>query len=101
MPPPLDRARSLAALRFRALGDETRLLLLELLVGDERSVADLMEATGLGQSLVSHHLRTLRGAGLVTTRRDGRWIYYAISRPALASAKLFLYELEPLKAERR
>ena len=71
MPDQTDRSRSLAALRFRALGDETRLRLLEHLTAGERTVADLMEATGLGQSLVSHHLRTLRGAGLVTTRRDG------------------------------
>jgi len=100
---PIDpqRARAVAALRFRALGDETRLRLLELLTAGERSVADLMEATALGQSLVSHHLRTLRGAGLVTTRRDGRWIFYNINQPALASAKLVLYELEPLKSEVR
>ena len=101
MPIDPQRARAVAALRFRALGDETRLRLLELLTAGERSVADLMEATALGQSLVSHHLRTLRGAGLVTTRRDGRWIFYNINQPALASAKLVLYELEPLKSEVR
>lgn len=101
MPDQPDRSRSLAALRFRALGDETRLRLLEHLTAGERTVADLMEATGLGQSLVSHHLRTLRGAGLVTTRRDGRWVHYGIQLPALASTKLVLYELEPLRADRR
>jgi ArsR family transcriptional regulator len=93
-----DRARALAALRFRALGDETRLRLLEILAAGERCVADLMDALGLGQSLVSHHLRALREAGLVTVRRDGRWVYYAISEPALASARLTIYELEPLRA---
>ncbi|MEO5817977.1 MAG: metalloregulator ArsR/SmtB family transcription factor [Gemmatimonadaceae bacterium] len=96
-----ERARAVAALRFRALGDGTRLRLLALLSPGERSVADLMDATELGQSLVSHHLRTLRGAGLVTTRRDGRWIYYATNHPALIHAKLVLDELEPLKAEPR
>jgi ArsR family transcriptional regulator len=93
-----DRARALAALRFRALGDETRLRLLEILAGGERCVADLMDALGLGQSLVSHHLRALREAGLVTVRRDGRWVYYTISEPALASARLTIYEFEPLRA---
>ncbi|MDB4882797.1 MAG: arsR [Gemmatimonadetes bacterium] len=101
MPIDPQRTRAVAALRFRALGDETRLRLLELLTAGERTVADLMEATALGQSLVSHHLRTLRGAGLVTTRRDGRWIFYGTNQPALASAKLVLYELEPLKSEPR
>ena len=101
MPDLTDRARNLAALRFRALGDETRLRLLEHLTVGERTVADLMEATGLGQSLVSHHLRSLRGAGLVTTRREGRWVHYGIQLAALASTKLVLYELEPLRADRR
>ncbi|MEO7458437.1 MAG: metalloregulator ArsR/SmtB family transcription factor, partial [Gemmatimonadaceae bacterium] len=66
---------ALAAARFRALGDETRLRLLDLLTEGELPVSDLMAATGLGQSLVSHHLRALRDAGLVVTRRDGRWIW--------------------------
>ena len=96
MPIDPQRARAIAALRFRALGDETRLRLLELLTTGERTVAELMEATALGQSLVSHHLRTLRSAGLVTTRRDGRWIFYDINQPAVASAKLVLHELELL-----
>ncbi len=58
-----------------------------------------MEETGPDQSLVSHHLRTLREAGLETTRRDGRWIYYGTSQPAIASTRLVLYELEPLKGK--
>ncbi|MEP6730845.1 MAG: metalloregulator ArsR/SmtB family transcription factor [bacterium] len=100
MPITPERARVVAALRFRALGDETRLRLLEILSPGERAVADLMAETALGQSLVSHHLRTLRRAGLVTTRREGRWMYYAINQAALANMKLALYELEPLKPER-
>ena len=95
MPAPLSRARALAALRFRALGDETRLRLLELLTAGERTVADLMDDTGLGQSLVSHHLRTLRQAGLVVTRRDGRWVYYTIVAAALGDTRLAIHELEP------
>lgn len=91
-----DRKRSFAAHRFRALGDETRLRLLEFLTSGERTVGDLMEATGLGQSLVSHHLRALRRAGIVTTRRDGRWIHYATSALALASVRTMLGEVEPV-----
>ena len=89
---------ALAAQRFRALGDETRLRLLELLTTGEQTVGDLMDATGLGQSLVSHHLRALRQAGLVATRRDGRWVHYTISPAALASSKLVLYALEPIRS---
>jgi ArsR family transcriptional regulator len=97
MADPDDRARAVAALRFRALGDETRLRVLEILATGERCVADLMDELGLGQSLVSHHLRTLRQAGLVSVRRDGRWIYYSASDAALAAARLAIYELAPLR----
>lgn len=90
-----SRARAIAAFRFRALGDETRLRILELLVDGERSVAALIELTGLGQSLVSHHLRTLRDAGLVVTRRDGRWIFYDIADAAMSSVRMVLAELQP------
>jgi ArsR family transcriptional regulator len=96
MPLPPDRARAVAAARFRALGDETRLRLLEHLTSGEHSVADLMDRLDLGQSLVSHHLRSLREAGLVRTRRDGRWVYYSIAEQALTSTRLTIYELEPL-----
>jgi ArsR family transcriptional regulator len=84
-------ARAVAALRFRALGDETRLSLLELLSPGERCVGDLMDATGLG-----HHLRTLRNAGLVHDRRDGRWIYYSLVEPALSAVRATVYEIERL-----
>ena len=95
MPLTFDRARAVAALRFRALGDETRIRLLELLSTGERTVAELMDATGLGQSLVSHHLRSLREAGLVAARRQGRWVHYGISSAGLASVKSVLSDLEP------
>ena len=95
-----DRKRSFAAHRFRALGDETRLRLLEFLTAGERTVGDLIEASGLGQSLVSHHLRALRRAGVVTTRREGRWVHYATSPLALASVRALLSELEPVQEKR-
>ena len=85
-----DRVRTLAAFRFRALGDETRLSILDVLVGGEHTVADLGDATGLGQSLVSHHLRSLRECGLVTTRRESRWIYYRIVPRAMAATMKIL-----------
>ena len=98
MPDVSERARAVTALRFRALGDETRLRVFESLVDGEQCVSELMEVLGLGQSLVSHHLRTLRQAGLVTLRRDGRRIHYAIAEPALAAVRLALYELEPFRS---
>ncbi len=60
---------------FRALGDETRLRLLQRLRDGEQCVCDLTENLESRQSLLSFHLRTLKDAGLVTDRRDGRWVY--------------------------
>ena len=94
----LDQTRAVAALRFRALGDETRLRILEHLGPGERSVTELTVLLDIGQSLMSHHLRILREAGLVIDRRDGRWIHYSIAEPALAACRLALYEMEPMRA---
>jgi len=69
--------------QFRALADETRLQILELLRGGEHCVCELTEALDLGQSLLSFHLKALKDAGLVSDRREGRWIYYAIEEDAL------------------
>ena len=97
MPSLTDPARAVVALRFRALGDETRLRILEHLVAGERSVSDLIVLVDVGQSLMSHHLRILREAGLVEDRRQGKWIHYSIAEAALASCRLALYEMEPLR----
>jgi len=98
MSPSDDRARAIAALRFRALGDETRLRILEILVAGECSVGELVSELGIGQSLMSHHLRILREAGLVTDRRAGRWVHYALAEATLADVKLAVYELDPLRS---
>ena len=98
MPASDVRTRAIAAFRFRALGDETRLRIMEMLVTGESSVSELTSRVDVGQSLMSHHLRILREAGLVTDRRRGRWVYYAIVESALTAVKLFLYGLEPLRS---
>ena len=77
---------SRAAHVFHALSDETRLQLLELLSRGEQCVCNLTEALDAGQSRLSFHLRTLKDAGLVTDRREGRWVYYTMRDEALEEA---------------
>ena len=72
-----------AARSFHALSDPTRLEIARLLSHGERCVCELQEALGAAQSRLSFHLRALKDAGLVTDRRDGRWVYYALNRTAL------------------
>lgn len=68
---------------FQALADEKRLRVLELLGGGELCVCELAEALNLSQPLLSFHLRTLRDAGLVRTRKKGRWVHYSLNPEAL------------------
>lgn len=63
---------------FLALSDKTRLRLLALMVDGEVPVGMLAESLGESQPKISRHLAYLRSAGLVSTRREGKWIYYGI-----------------------
>ncbi len=75
----LDRLAGL----FHALSDPTRLSVLERLAHGELCVCELTGLLSLGQSRLSFHLRTLKEAGLVTDRRDGRWVYYSLAPEAV------------------
>ena len=63
---------------FLALSDKTRMRLLGLMASGEVSVGFLADELGESQPKISRHLAYLRNAGLVSTRRDGKWIYYGI-----------------------
>ena len=76
--------------QFRALSDENRLRIVDLLRGGEQCVCELTDALDLGQSLLSFHLKTLKDAGLVTDRREGRWAYYALNTEAFAQLQEFV-----------
>ena len=68
---------------FHALADETRLRILEQLADGEQCVCDLTDALAAGQSRLSFHLKSLKAAGLVADRRQGRWIYYTLRPEAV------------------
>ena len=82
-----------AAALFHALSDPTRLGIVRLLQGGERCVCELMEEMDAAQSRLSFHLRTLKDAGLVTDRREGRWVYYTLDRKALAGIEHLVHSL--------
>jgi DNA-binding transcriptional ArsR family regulator len=68
---------------FKVLGDDTRLRLLQAIGTGKRSVSEILERTGLGQTLASFHLRILREAGIVMSERRGPFIYYRLTDPSL------------------
>ncbi|MEH3116395.1 MAG: metalloregulator ArsR/SmtB family transcription factor [Methylorubrum populi] len=76
----LDRGRADAMVeRLRALAQPQRLMVLALLLEGERAVGEIEAATGIGQPALSQQLAELRRAGLVTTRREARMIFYSIA----------------------
>ena len=80
---------------FKALGDATRVRMLDALSRSEVCVCDLAEMLGLTESAVSHQLRFLRGLRLVRSRRDGRHIYYTLADQHIV--KLFEQGLEHVR----
>lgn len=75
---------------FQALGDETRLRIVQQLCAGECCVCDLQDSVGSYQSRLSFHLRKLKDAGLVDDRREGRWVYYVLNPDVIAEVRAFL-----------
>ena len=80
--PDLDLSEQAAV--FKALGDPYRLLMIATLAraADDVCVCDFTAALPLEQPTVSHHLKLLRDAGLVTSERRGTWVYYRLAAGA-------------------
>jgi ArsR family transcriptional regulator, arsenate/arsenite/antimonite-responsive transcriptional repressor len=77
---------------FRSLEDETRLRILNLIGNQELCVCYFVEALRLDQPKISRHLAYLRRAGLVSSRKDGKWVHYRIAFPADPRAGRILRE---------
>ena len=85
------KSRSLAqastcAAKLKVLADPTRLAVLEALMAAPQHVGALQQRLGVEQSLLSHHLQTLREAGLVEAERDGKAVLYRLA-PGVAAAR--------------
>ncbi|MBE7157206.1 MAG: metalloregulator ArsR/SmtB family transcription factor [Rhodospirillales bacterium] len=86
---------------FQALGDNTRLRLLNLIGDQEVCVCYFVEILGGPQPKISRHLAYLRSAGIVESRREGTWVHYRIVMPPhLGAAQILRQTLEWLKEEK-
>ena len=79
---------------FHALSDETRLQLLDCISECEQCVCDLTNLLKTGQSRLSFHLKILKDAGILTDRREGRWVYYSLNPEAIEGLAQFVSELK-------
>lgn len=85
-------------LRFQAVAEETRFDIVRRLSAGERCVCELQDDLEAGQSRLSFHLKKLREAGLVSDRREGRWVYYTLVPGALEEMRAFLGEVAPARS---
>ena len=78
---------------FKALCDERRQRILELLHSGEKCACVLMEEMGMPQSSLSYHMKILCDSGIVTSREEGKWTHYQISRQGSEQAIQLLKEI--------
>ena len=80
-------------LLFKALADRTRLRLLNLMGDGEVCVCFFVEVLGTNQPKISRHLAYLRRAGLVSARKEGKWVHYRVTEPSEPNAARILREV--------
>lgn len=78
------------ALIFKALGDSTRLRIVEMLSDGEMCACKILEQFEITQPTLSHHMRILCECGLVSARREGKWSYYLIDENIAAEFKAYI-----------
>jgi ArsR family transcriptional regulator len=83
---------------FKAFCDENRLMILELLRTGEKCACKLLEDLNIGQSTLSHHMKILCDSGIVTARKDGKWMHYSISPEGSSYAKELLDKITELNS---
>jgi ArsR family transcriptional regulator len=84
---------------FKALSEETRLRILKLLENGELCVCDIVAALDTIQPKVSFHLSTLKEAGLIKDRKQGKWVHYRMNEADMFRRFLLMSALERISAE--
>jgi ArsR family transcriptional regulator len=75
---------------FKAFCDKTRLMVLSLLQSGEKCACVILEKVNVGQPTLSHHMKILVESGVVNARKQGKWMYYSISKDGIQRAKVLL-----------
>ena len=82
------------AVIFKAFCDENRIKILQLLKGGEKCACMLLEEMNITQPTLSHHMKILCDSGIVTGRKDGKWMHYSISEDVIERAREYLNSLK-------
>ena len=78
---------------FKALSDENRIRILKMLRSGEKCACKLLEELNISQSTLSHHMKILCDAGIVTGRKEGKWMHYSICCDGVCQLRSVLREL--------
>ena len=85
------------AIMFKAFCDENRLQILSLLQGGEKCACKLLEEMQITQPTLSHHMKILCDAGVVVSRKEGKWMHYSICCDGICRVSTMLRELLPVE----
>ncbi|MDD3393401.1 MAG: metalloregulator ArsR/SmtB family transcription factor [Anaerotignum sp.] len=75
---------------FKAISDETRLRIIDMLSCGEMCACDILEGLSISQSTLSYHMKTLTDSGLVNAERDGAWMRYTLNKVRVDEALSFI-----------
>lgn len=86
-----------ASVVFKAFCDENRLQILQLLQSGEKCACCLLEEMQITQPTLSHHMKILCDSGIVTGRKEGKWMHYSISKEGIKTAEDYLKQLTKIR----
>ena len=78
---------------MESLSDPIRINILELMMNGEICVCDIVKVTGLSQSKISYHIKILKDSGLISDRKEGRWVYYKLDLEVLSDIQNWMGNL--------
>lgn len=75
---------------LKAIADTNRLQILQMLQSGEKCVCEIWQHLGLSQNLISHHLKILKDINLISSRKEGLWVFYKINKLELSKLNSLL-----------
>ncbi|MDF2872494.1 MAG: putative transcriptional regulator [Anaerocolumna sp.] len=79
---------------FKELSDPNRLMIINLLKSGEKCACNLLEEMNISQSTLSHHMKLLCEVGVINCRREGKWMYYSLSKKGFTKVNHILEEIQ-------
>mgnify|MGYP000916903265 CR=1 FL=1 len=84
---------------FKALSDPNRLMIVDMLSCGELCACVILERFRITQPTLSHHMKNLCGCGLVTARKEGKWMFYSLNEDTVNDLKMFLKAVTTMKED--